>query len=94
MAAYPRTLSIIKGKGLDIAMSHSEPLPWIQPAPPPGGDQVADHFLAHEFYREVENRQAFTAYCGWYQDTAARNLRDLHQMRKEPNFFQWFRGKG
>ncbi|KKJ01003.1 hypothetical protein [Prochlorothrix hollandica] len=75
-------------------MSDLNPLPWIQPAPPPAGNEVADQFLAYEFYREVEHREAFEAHCRWYQELAAQNRRDLATMRQEPNFFRWFSGKG
>lgn len=75
-------------------MNDLNALPWIQPAPPPAEDAVAHHFLAHEFHQEVQHREAFAAYCSWYEATAAQNRRDLATMRQEPNFFRWFGGKG
>ncbi|MEB3275122.1 MAG: hypothetical protein ACO4AI_11895 [Prochlorothrix sp.] len=75
-------------------MTDPNPLPWIQPAPPPADDAIAHHFLAHEFRQEVEHREAIEAYYTWYQAIADQNRRDLAAMRQEPNFFRWFGGKG
>ena len=33
-------------------------------------ETLALHQAAHNFYREVDDREAFKAYCDWYAETA------------------------
>ena len=69
----------------------SEPVTYLMPLPPA---DVSRHFEAHrfthEFYDEVQARQAQAEYCAWYAQVAAQNRQDAEQMRSELNLLGWF----
>ncbi|MDY6937989.1 MAG: hypothetical protein SWY16_10000 [Cyanobacteriota bacterium] len=64
----------------------------------PMGDRAADELLAtyqtsHEFYREVEEREAFERYCQWYDRTARMHQDQMKRMQGELNILSWFQRK-
>ncbi|MGB3614092.1 MAG: hypothetical protein WBA10_09885 [Elainellaceae cyanobacterium] len=67
---------------------YSRPFPAAQ-------EHVEDDCLmaawaAHQFYQEVEQRQAFEDYCQRYYRLAASNQREMELMRDDINLFGWF----
>ena len=64
---------------------------WLVPNPEPAIDNFAVYQTTREFYREVEVREEFEAYCQWYEQVSLEHQRDLQKMRREANFFSFFR---
>lgn len=64
----------------------------LRPLPPPSQHEIFEaHFLSHRFHREVQQREAFAAYCQWYRQTAERHRQELMRMRGDVNLLSWFR---
>ncbi|MFM7427973.1 MAG: hypothetical protein ACKO7W_23745 [Elainella sp.] len=45
---------------------------------------------SHDFFAEVRFRQAFDAYCEYYQQMAEQHRRELEAMRNDINVLGWF----
>ncbi|MEO0455723.1 MAG: hypothetical protein AAF152_03955 [Cyanobacteria bacterium P01_A01_bin.114] len=50
--------------------------------------------IAVEFRQELENRQAFEAYCQWYAETAQKHRDELAAMQRDIPIFDWFSRSG
>ena len=71
-----------------------DPTYWLVSTPKPAAkESFAVYEITFEFSREVQQRQAFDAYCQWYEQTAMENRRDLQQMRREINILGWFHSR-
>jgi len=58
-------------------------------------NSVEDDYLeavwaSHQFYQEVDQRQAFEDYCQRYYRLAASNRREAELMQDDINVFGWF----
>ncbi|MBD1821874.1 hypothetical protein H6F51_05100 [Cyanobacteria bacterium FACHB-DQ100] len=45
----------------------------------------------HQFYQEVQSREAHDRYCEWYAAASEQHRRELEKMRGDVNVFGWFR---
>jgi gamma-glutamylcyclotransferase (GGCT)/AIG2-like uncharacterized protein YtfP len=62
----------------------------VMPLSPAEAEILEIYQDTHEFYREVERRQALDEYCQWYYAVAEQHRRDLITMRQEVNLMSWF----
>lgn len=46
--------------------------------------------MTHEFYQEVQYREACQNHYQWYRETAQANLQELEKMRGDINLLGWF----
>lgn len=47
----------------------------------------------HQFYDEVQHREALDRYSAWYYAVAEQNRREHEKMRSDINIFGWFARK-
>lgn len=52
--------------------------------------QFAAQQTTHEFYQEVQSRQAHADHCRWYAQAAAQHRQELAQMQGEISPLRWF----
>jgi hypothetical protein len=63
---------------------------WFAPAPDPIPEVLMAHELTRQFHREVECREAFDHYCGWYRATAEQHRQEFQKLQGDINLFGWF----
>ncbi|MEM9818635.1 MAG: hypothetical protein AAF827_19800 [Cyanobacteria bacterium P01_D01_bin.6] len=48
------------------------------------------HQMAYDFHQEVDSREAFEAYCDWYEQTAACHRQELDAMKHDIDLLGMF----
>lgn len=64
-----------------------QPVPFAQNQ---GFEAFETYQVTHHFYREVHYRQAFEAYCQWYDAVAEQHRQEAEAMKHDINILGWF----
>jgi hypothetical protein len=66
---------------------------WFTPSVQVEPEILEIYRTTHQFYDEVQHREALDRYCDWYYSVAEQNRRELEKMRGDINLFGWFARK-
>jgi hypothetical protein len=86
---FRRSVSLFRPLPISTAMADF--LQRIIPMPQPDVAEIFRVYQAtHDFYREVEQREALEEYCQWYYQVAEQHQQELEAMRGDINVLGWF----
>jgi hypothetical protein len=63
---------------------------WFSPTVEVQPEILEIYRTTHQFYDEVQHREAVDRYCAWYYDVAEQHRRELEKLRGDINLFGWF----
>lgn len=63
---------------------------WFSPTVEIQPEILEIYRTTHQFYDEVNHREAVDRYCSWYYSVAEQHRRELKKLSGDINVFGWF----